>query len=391
MKKLVLIFFFIFFINLFPQLAQSKTQTAILIQGFNNIELNGYGSSSLFNKPQNIISLNPSAVCNYEKMSLGISYQAESNIKEAYIAGIGYSRITGSTPESFGITYQYENFRIGIGFGQTYNGNLEFGPIAITTPEQPDGIGETFVPVFKTTIYSYGVTLGYTLNEFIRANDKFSVGIRLNRNVLHEYEQINTTSLDEKIYCTNFAAGINYYTSMGSNRELGIGLSYESAMEFSKYVTFNNSSDGLVTPQGTYKIDMAPTIITGKVPAKLKIDFDLTAVEKLRILLNISTAFWNNVSDTYKNQLDFGGSAVYSPAEFIDLSAGIFTITRKYSSGDMQKYFGTDAVLNATYLTAGIVLKYSGISLDLALADSNSLSDAWRKQTIFKAGLGYEL
>jgi hypothetical protein len=57
----------------------------------------------------------------------------------------------------------------------------------------------------------------------------------------------------------------------------------------------------------------------------------------------------------------------------------------------LQKYFGTDAALNATYLTAGIVLKYSGISLDLALADSHSLSDDWRRQTIFKVGLGYEL
>ncbi len=158
----------IFVLLLFPYLfVNSQTmpeqQTLILIQGFNNGLLSSLGSSSIINEIENINSFNPSALNRFNGLSLGVSYQTVSNIKEAYIAGIGYSSIRNNYPQSFGVAYSLGDFKIGLGFGQSYNARMDIGEIQITTVENPDGTGQTFQPVFESTVFSYGVSLSYSI------------------------------------------------------------------------------------------------------------------------------------------------------------------------------------------------------------------------------------
>ncbi|MCK7520257.1 MAG: hypothetical protein MZV64_22510 [Ignavibacteriales bacterium] len=39
---------------------------------------------------------------------------------------------------------KFDDFSFGLGFGQKYNGSLDFDPIPITTSQYPDGTGEYF-------------------------------------------------------------------------------------------------------------------------------------------------------------------------------------------------------------------------------------------------------
>ena len=71
MKKYLFAVIILFTCNLFAQYTAPATQTVILIQGFNNGALNGSGSSTLLNKAENIYSLNPSALNNFNTISFG--------------------------------------------------------------------------------------------------------------------------------------------------------------------------------------------------------------------------------------------------------------------------------------------------------------------------------
>jgi len=392
MKKILVLSLILFAFTRVSSQVASQNITTPLIQAFSKGAISSYGASTLVNKIENIGYLNPSALNSFDNLSVGFSYQFESKIDEAYIAHIGYSRMAEELPESFGIVYSYENFRIGFGFGQAYNGKLDVGPISFTTPENPDGIGQTFEPVFETTIQSYSLITSYSVENIFQSNDEISLGFRINRNVLHAREQLDQFFLDEKVFGFSFAVGANYYSNLPGGNKLGVGLFYESPMEFSKYSTYKDLA--INRPDTTlgepYVINYLPVYLSGRIPAKLMFDIDFGVNDELRILGSISSVFWNDSDDGYLNQINFSGSVVYRYFENINLSAGLFSSTRKYNT-ELTRYFNVEESESAVYLTAGVNVKYSGFDLDLSLADSHMFSGDWRKQTIVKVGLGYAL
>lgn len=393
MKKiLVLSLIFFTFTTIYPQTA-SQNFTTHMIQAFSKGAISSYGTSTLVNKVENIAYLNPSALNHFDNFSVSLSYLFESKIEEAWIARMGHSRVAEEIPESFGIIYPYENFRVGFGFGHAYNGSIDTDPIEVTTIENPDGTGETFELIDEVTVQSYTLSTSYSVENIFQSEDELSIGFRLNRNVLHDNERLNKISVDERAYCYSFAIGANYYASLLNGNKLGVGLFYESKMEFSKYYTIDPDDLTIYNPDTTrqyYVIEAYPYELIGKVPSKLIVDVDLDIHEDIEILGSVSSIFWNKSASIYNDQINFSGSVVYKRFENFILSAGLFSSTRKLNN-NFTRYFNVKESESAVYLTAGVDYKYSGFEFDLSLADSNMFSGDWRKQTIVKVGLGYSL
>ncbi len=389
---LVLLLLLFPFLFVYPQTVPEQ-QTLVLIQGFNNGMLNSRGSSGIVNDIENIYSLNPSSLSNFNGLSLGLAYQTFSDIKEAYIAGIGYSRIKNNYPQTFGFAYSFDNFKIGLGFGQSYNARMDIGEIPITTVENPDGTGHTFTPVFESTVFSYGITLSYSLQDIIENGDEINLGIRLNRNVLDYYEKLDQVSIEGKVFCYNAAVGIGYYFNLDQNRKLGFGLFYESGISFSKRVEPNyDNYTNPVQPNDTYyRIVASSFALTGKIPSKLVLDSYYELNNEFGFLAGTSLIFWNSSNDGLSNQLNFTGSVIYTPINLINLSVGFYNSTRSYKDDSINRLFRIDENIDALFLTAGVKINYSHFHLNLSLADSHLFSDSWREQTIIKFGLGYGL
>ena len=104
-------------------------------KGFGINLLNSSGNSSIDNDISNIGFMNPAAISNFDNYSFGFSYQFSSNIDEGWIADIGTSRKNDWMPQSAGAVFKFDDFSFGLGFGQKYNGSLDFDPIPITTSQ----------------------------------------------------------------------------------------------------------------------------------------------------------------------------------------------------------------------------------------------------------------
>lgn len=160
MKKILISILILFTIEIYSQVA--ATNPIILPQGYSLNLLNSKGTSGINNSVSNINFINPAALDEFYKITAGISYEYQTNIKEAWFAGIGYKRYSNITPQSFGLIIPIKELKIGISAGQTYKSNMDLGEIPTTTTEQPDGAGETFNADFKTNIYSYSFLLSYS-------------------------------------------------------------------------------------------------------------------------------------------------------------------------------------------------------------------------------------
>jgi hypothetical protein len=160
-----IIFLIIIFstINIYSQ----RERNIIFLPQDNSLQtLNGLGTSNIKNDVSNISSINPASINAFSKLSTGVSYLFRSKIKEAYIAGIGSSRIQNFIPQSFGIVYPINNLRIGLGMRQKYNSALDLGNVTITTADQPDGIISFSNPVYKTAVYNYSIISSYLFDGF---------------------------------------------------------------------------------------------------------------------------------------------------------------------------------------------------------------------------------
>jgi hypothetical protein len=322
-----------------------------------------------------------------------ISYQTVSNIKEAYIAGIGYSSIRNNYPQSFGVAYSLGDFKIGLGFGQSYNARMDIGEIQITTVENPDGTGQTFQPVFESTVFSYGVSLSYSIEDIIGKGDEINFGLRLSRNALDYYEKLDQVSIDGKMFCYNSAVGISYYVDLEQNRKLGFGLFYESGICFSKRIEpkLNNYINPVQPNENYYRIDLSSFLLTGKIPSKLVLDSYYKLNNEFEFLAGTSLIFWNSSDKGLSNQVNFSGSVIYKPLNLINFSIGFYNSTKSYKDDSINEIFKVDNNIDALFLTAGIKINYSNFNLNMSFADSRLFSDNWRKQTMLKIGLGYNL
>lgn len=379
-EKLILIIL-VFATNIYTQSTPTDYNVNILQTGFTFGLLNGRGVSGLSNDVSNITFINPAAINEFKRYSFGLSYQVESN--KTWFADIEISRITNFTPQSVGVVIPVKNLRVGIGMGQIYNAFLDLGEILITPTINPDGTGETYNTIFETTVQRYSLLLSYSFENLVIDKSNFIIGFKINLNRLHENGSLSIYNISESIYENSWAIGSVYKINYAENKSIQFGLAFESNVLFNKSIMIEvNLPDTILNPlPGVYEI-VYPNNLVGKIPSKLMFDTDISLSHKLKALGNISSIFWNGISDEYKVQMEFSGSVIYLFSNILSASIGFY-----YTDGNAKDDFVSDK-LNALFLTAGIEFQYDVLVASLAIADSHLLSGDFQKQTIGKMLLG---
>ena len=232
MKNLIFILVLIYSTFTLPQ--NNDTQVIIAPHGFGINLLNSKGNSSIDNDISNIGFMNPAAISNFDSYCFGLSYQLSSEIEEGYIADIGTSRKNDWMPQSAGAVYKIDDFSFGLGFGQKYNGSLDFDSIQITTTQNPDGTGEYFQVEYKTRVQSYSLSASYSFPEVFGESSSLEIGFRYSYNHLKFYEKLLGLKIDESDNIGSYAIGLQYSNHISKNRKLRVGFSYEIEPHFKK-------------------------------------------------------------------------------------------------------------------------------------------------------------
>jgi hypothetical protein len=153
-------------------------------QGFILESLCGYGyNNTTINTVSNLRNTNPVNMFEYNRIAFGISYQAESKIKESWIANIHHYRKNLALPQSFSWILPLNKIRLGLGFDQKYNSEKDYGDVTITVVDtsNPAGYLEIgTVQFFKTCfLFDYSIFLAYTFKNLITNNDAFDLGFKI--------------------------------------------------------------------------------------------------------------------------------------------------------------------------------------------------------------------
>lgn len=381
MKK-VLIVFVLLSVSNFPQ-SRSEHIAIIVPQGYGIKLLNSAGNSSIYNDISNIGFMNPASIINFPGYSAGFSYQLNSKIKEAYLAGIGTSRTNNGVPQSAGIVIPITGMNIGLSFGQRYNGTLDFEPIPITTFQNPDGTSEFYTVDFNTSVYSYAVTLNSAIKDLFTNNSLFSLGIRYSLNRLDHEFRLGIVGFNTWDHNGNFSVGAQFKSNLLSLKDFTIGLSYETSIEFNRTIEFR-SENTFQFPDSILIPVVIRTRLADRIPGELRFDFSSDINDNFSINTNVTGVFWNTSKNTLKNQIEFSASCSYKFSDLLKPSIGLYFTDKNYQ----EDFFDINKKNNALFLIAGLKLSYSMLYADLAIADSHLFSGEFRKQTIGKLSVG---
>jgi hypothetical protein len=128
--------------------------------------------------------------------------------------------------------------------------------------------------------------------------------------------------------------------------------------------------------------------LIGKYPDEWSVGILSKLSNQIKIAGGLNFLVWNNPNvDGIKNQIEPYGSIIYQFTEKAAFSTGVFHTN--YRSRDWSGFWADR--FNALYVTAGFLYSLKFVDVVLALADSHLFSGEWRKQTIFKIGLGYRI
>ena len=388
MKNLIFILLIIYSTITLSQ--NNDTQAIIAPQGFGINLLNSKGNSSIDNDISNIGFMNPAAISNFESYAFGLSYQLSSKIEEGWIADIGTSRKNDWMPQSACGVFNFDNFSFGLGFGQKYNGSLDFDSIQITTPEDPFGTGEYFQVEYKTRVQSYSLSSSYSFPEVFGESSSLDIGFRYSYNHLKFYEKFWEMTIDESDNIGSYAFGLQYSSQISDSRMLRVGFSYEIEPDFEKVYEYNNGLIYISDPDSNGRIPAyinSKYNLVGSVPDKFNLDVSADLTEFFRINTMITGVLWEADNDYIKNQLEFSASGIYRINEMFAPSFGFYYTDKNFD----EDFFDINEKNNALFLIAGLRFNYDIFSADLVIADSQLFGGDFRKQTIGKIAIGVQL
>ena len=366
------------FSQLFPVLGNERIDNLTLLpQGYMLPNLSGYGYSKTIGDVSNIGNMNPASLTFYNSISGGISYQYDSKIDEAWIADLGYAKNKYGLPQSAGFVYPYRNIRLGIGFNQKINQSLIEKDEPVRTTEHPEGTGEYFSTIQDFNILSCSFSLAWSVKNRIVKEDKLSIGLRYELNMLNVYEQIWHFNAKGQFYSSSYALGLTYEGLSKDDFNYKVSLFFEKGVRLSGVL--RTSYDYLYPNNIT---------TTGKTPDKINAGLDFNMSSPLRISTNFCYVLWHNVGDA-DNQAEVSLSALYNYSEIVSFSFGTYFI--RYNSPFISNFFGAADKLNAVYLSAGTVIHYGQVDFNFGLADSHLMSGNWRKQTVGMVALSFHL
>ena len=389
MKNFVWVLFVIFSFSSFAQ-PINEFNIILFPQGYGLKLLNSSGNSSIINDVSNISFMNPASINNFKNYSAGLSYQVNTNIKEAWIADIGMNRIYNFYPQSFGAVVNWQGFTFGLGFGQRYNGTREFEPIPVTTIEQPDGTGEFIDIVEENSIHSYSVSTAFSFKEILQSDFDISLGLKYSLNRFHQYVDIWENEINSTGYYSSFALGLISIFNLDEQRKIQLGVSYESANRFKAEIEYDREpilyDPDTTGNQNTYAKVNSYLHYTS--PSELNFDIAVDATDKLKFLAGLKSVFWSEFHEYYKDQIEISLSTAFEINEIVKASLGFYSTDFKIES---TYHSDLNSELNALFITAGLKININQFSIDLALANSHLFSGDYTRQTIIKLAVGYTL
>ena len=388
MKNLIFILLIIYSTITLSQ--NNDTQVIIAPQGFGINLLNSKGNSSIDNDISNIGFMNPAAISNFESYAFGLSYQLSSKIEEGWIADIGTSRKNDWMPQSACGVFNFDNFSFGLGFGQKYNGSLDFDSIPITTSQYPDGTGEFITVEHRTRVQTYSLSASYSFPEVFGESSSLDIGFRYSYNHLKFYEKFWEMTIDESDNIGSYAFGLQYSSQISDSRMLRVGFSYEIEPDFEKVYEYNNGLIYISDPDSNGRIPAyinSKYNLVGSVPDKFNLDVSADLTEFFRINTMITGVLWEADNDYIKNQLEFSASGIYRINEMFAPSFGFYYTDKNFD----EDFFDINEKNNALFLIAGLRFNYDIFSADLVIADSQLFGGDFRKQTIGKIAIGVQL
>jgi len=388
----------VMFVHLDAQVS-GEIRAAFLTQGFVLESLSGLGfPGSNITTISNISSCNPASLYDFETLSLGLSYQFDSELYPAWIAGIGHKRVNNYLPQSAGIVFPMNALRFGLGFSQRYNSILDFGEMPIITEEQPEGTGETVSACKTTSIKAYSVLVSYSFQNVLFRNDNIHLGLQYNLNRLDFTQSIWHISLSAKGFSCNLSTGVRYDFRHDFLPDAKIGVYFEKGAEFRE--TGKIQGEDLKIVYDVDKQENNQTIVSSInnnsfpvvaiLPDKLHFGFLVQPLSPLKLTFDLTKIFWNQVQDNNENHIDISGSVIFQPFKTITTSIGFYSTDRKCDD-ETNSYLNINGKLKAFFITGGVIVHFNHFDIDLSYANSNSNSGSWRKQTIFKFGIGLHL
>jgi len=389
MKKFILLLILLH-INLYAQkVGTTSAPSTFVPQGHVLSSINSMGFSRLINQQvSNVGNINPASLSQFENLSFGISYQFETDVTPAWIAGLGHSRSQLAKPQSFGLVVRDDQFRYALSFNQRYNSFVDFGDIPITTVEHPEGTGETFSPHIKELIDSYSTNVSYT---FFDGPNEVSLGAKLDFNILSHEEEILHTVAHTSGFSISGAIGLNYQL----DENITIGLFYERAPEFEEKVTFKSS--GLVPVDidtsglgynPAFIIDPPDIFLKSKMPDILNMAISVRHSETYTSVFDLTYIFWEQHTKNSNNNLDISSSILASLQEDIIFSFGFLLTDRDYGN-ETNSAFGTNSKLDGLFLLVGLKEKFDTFDFNITVVSSHLGSGKWREQLIAKVGIDY--
>ncbi len=392
MNKYVLFYCVLVSLNIFSQSSQgTESRATSFPQGFGIGLLSSYGSSSIYNDVSNLSFMNPATITQFKNYSLGLSYQFNTNIKDGYFVDIDVSRVHNIIPQSFGAVINFEDFSLGISFGQCYNMSVDIEPVPVTTMENPYGTGELFSPTMETVIQDFGITSAYSF-ENVFSKDNLNVGLKFSLGRFYDYTKLYRNEFNAEDYSPALSAGIFYKYSLDENRSIDLGLMYQSKIEFNGKVETNFPSKVFdPDPSGDssiYVIDVVPSI-SSHLPDQINSDLSIDVTKKLKLLTSLNFILWQGQPTRWENQLIYSTSAVFSFSETVNASFGFYSSAMELK--EEENFSSVFDDFDVFFITAGLKLSLNNINIDIALADSHLLSGKFREQTIGKIALGLTL
>lgn len=374
--------------NLYSQLSQ-PVRLIYLPHGHSMQRLSGGGNLvASQSSPTMITSVNPAAISAINGFAAGISFQLNSSISKAWLADIGYKQSYPFYPQSFGLAYGWNDFTLGIGAHQIYNGTIDYGELTLTViDDNQTGFKEItkIYPQRREIVITNSAVFSYNFKNLLPLPGNLSFGIRYHWNVLHSRFEIENTidfsdlllqlaEWEATISAANYAIGLCYSLETSALKVVEAGFFYESPIDFEQYVNLNSDSKRFFA----------------SIPAKLHAGGRMGLHNGLTVSANFSYYLWEFIHNTDElNQMEWVGNVSYAINRNLITTLGTLISDRQYDVD--YDYFNMNQSLFVTYLTMGLLYQYQNYVFDFSLADSHLFSDDWRKQTILKLGIGYNI
>lgn len=361
-------------------------QTVIFLQNINIDSYNCIGFSNIsYSQASEIGSANPASLSNFNSMSTGLLFQYNTPID--YYLDLSLERDKQWLPSSFGMVYPLNNISLGISYHQKYSSFLDYGKMAITTSQNPDGTGEFFESSSEIIIHSPSAIFTYTIGNVFKDEDRFSIGAQLYWDYWQQEEKIWKTTASIGVGDFSFKTGLLYKL----NNTVSFGLLFEKGIYMEGELELSESNLIQIDPDTLGNNGIIATKINPKyrieLPDKLSCGMSTILKENVILSTTITSVFWHNINDNYKNQIEFSANTIFSCFNNLDLTLGIYLTDRESKD---QEIFSYSSPNNASYFNIGARTKINNILMQFEIMDSHLISVDVREHTIFKFGINYE-